>query len=84
MLIVTSHLPDLPAHGQAARILALHRSCVFDVVATVGDLAGFRRVQRYLSAIPAPATPDQRAPWRFLPDEQLMLDGPLTWAPGNA
>ncbi len=73
LLVLTSHLP---AHGgrsrQAAFLLSRHRRVIFDVVATTGDLAGFQRLGRYLTARPAPSLPEP-APWRYVPDEQLQL-----------
>lgn len=55
ILVVTSHLPD-PA-TRAGRILADLHDDIFDVAATVGDLAGFRRFHRHLTATPAPVEP---------------------------
>jgi len=73
LLVVTSHLPvsDGRSH-QAALLLSRHRRVIFDVVATTGDLAGFGRLRRYLSARPAPASPEP-APWWHVPEEQLQL-----------
>lgn len=61
ILVVTSHLPD-PA-SRAGRILSDLHSDIFDVAATVGDLAGFRRFRRHLTELPAPVTP-LPSPWR--------------------
>lgn len=55
VLVVTSHLPD-PA-SRAGRILSDLHSDIFDVAATVGDLAGFRRFCRHLTETPAPVEP---------------------------
>ncbi len=73
LLVLTSHLPvcDGRSH-QAALLLSRHRRVIFDVVAVTGDLAGFGRLRRYLSARPAPAAPEP-APWWHVPDEQLQL-----------
>ena len=75
LLVLTSHLP---VHGgrsrQAALLLSRHRRVIFDVVATTGDLAGFQRLVRYLTARPAPSRPEPAA-WRYLPHEQLQLGG---------
>ncbi|HEU4868085.1 MAG TPA: hypothetical protein VFV09_10185 [Actinomycetota bacterium] len=55
ILVVTSHLPDVDS--RAGRILADLHTDIFDVAATVGDLAGFRRFRRHLTEAPAPAEP---------------------------
>ncbi|HEX2053937.1 MAG TPA: hypothetical protein VHJ78_09475 [Actinomycetota bacterium] len=62
ILVVTSHLPD-PA-SRAGRILADLHTDIFDVAATVGDLAGFRRFRRHLTELPAPVAP-LPSPWRL-------------------
>lgn len=82
LLLVTSHLPQLEGRSrQAAFLLALHGRVIFDAVATSGDLAGFHRLRRYMTATPAPDRPEP-APWRRLPDEQLVLGLDLDWRPG--
>jgi hypothetical protein len=55
ILVVTSHLPD--AGSRAGRILADLHTDIFDVAATAGDLAGFRRFRRHLTETPAPLEP---------------------------
>jgi hypothetical protein len=55
ILVVTSHLPDVDS--RAGRILADLHTDIFDVAATVGDLAGFRRFRRHLTENPAPMEP---------------------------
>lgn len=55
ILVVTSHLPHVDS--RAGRILADLHTDIFDVAATVGDLAGFRRFRRHLTEAPAPAEP---------------------------
>lgn len=55
ILVVTSHLPD-PA-SRAGRILSDLHTDIFDVAATVGDLAGFQRFRRHLTEAPAPTDP---------------------------
>jgi hypothetical protein len=55
ILVVTSHLPDVDS--RAGRILADLHTDIFDVAATVGDLAGFRRFRRHLTEAPAPVEP---------------------------
>jgi hypothetical protein len=61
LLVITSHLPRPGSKG--ARYLARTGDEIFDVVGTRGDLAGWQRVHRYLTAAPAPLTPEP-APWR--------------------
>lgn len=61
ILVVTSHLPDVDS--RAGRILADLHTDIFDVAATVGDLAGFRRFRRHLTETPAPDEP-LPSPWR--------------------
>ncbi|HEX2179058.1 MAG TPA: hypothetical protein VHL54_05995 [Actinomycetota bacterium] len=55
ILVVASHLPD--PGSRAGRILADLHADVFDVAATRGDLAGFRRFHRHLTQTPAPTEP---------------------------
>ncbi len=55
ILVVTSHLPD-PA-SRAGKILADLHTDIFDVTATVGDLAGFQRFRRHLTESPPPSDP---------------------------
>lgn len=55
ILVVTSHLPEVDS--RAGRILADLHTDIFDVAATVGDLAGFRRFRRHLTETPAPIEP---------------------------
>lgn len=55
ILVVTSHLPEVDS--RAGRILADLHTDIFDVAATVGDLAGFRRFRRHLTETPAPSEP---------------------------
>ena len=52
ILVVTSHLPDVDS--RAGRILSDLHTDIFDVAATVGDLAGFQRFRRHLTDTPAP------------------------------
>ena len=61
LIVLTSHLPA--AGTKAAFYLARSGGDIFDVIATAGDLAGFHRLQRYLTEVPALATP-LAAPWR--------------------
>jgi hypothetical protein len=61
VLVVTSHLPD--PGSRAGRILADLHTDIFDVAATRGDLAGFRRFRRHLTQTPAPTEPLPSA-WR--------------------
>ncbi|CAN5765716.1 hypothetical protein BH23ACT12_BH23ACT12_18730 [soil metagenome] len=55
ILVVTSHLPEVSS--RAGRILSDLHGDIFDVAATVGDLAGFQRFHRHLTQTPAPAEP---------------------------
>ncbi|HYN98062.1 MAG TPA: hypothetical protein VEU28_00150 [Actinomycetota bacterium] len=55
ILVVTSHLPDVDS--RAGRILSDLHTDIFDVAATVGDLAGFQRFRRHLTQTPAPSAP---------------------------
>ena len=55
ILVVTSHLPE--PSSRAGRILSDLHGDIFDVAATVGDLAGFRRFHRHLTQTPAPDDP---------------------------
>ena len=55
ILVVTSHLP-YPG-SRAGRIIADLHEDIFDLAATVGDLAGFRRFHRHLTGAGASAEP---------------------------
>ncbi len=63
LLVLTSHMPR-PGTSSAYLLSELADS-VLDVVATVGDLAGLRRLARYLTDVPASSTP-LPAPWRVV------------------
>ena len=67
ILLVASHLPQ---DGVAAEMLADCAAFIFDVFATNGDFAGFRRLQRYLHEDPFPG--QLPAAWR---------DNPSQWTP---
>ncbi len=70
LVLVTSHLPR-PGSSSAFLLSELNDS-LLDVVATVGDLAGRRRLEHYLAGdlAPGPIVP-LPAPWR---EVQLDLD----------
>lgn len=73
VVVVASHLP-LPG-TKAAIYLARTGVALFDVVGR-HDLAGFRRLDRYLTAVPAPSRPEP-APWREEHRQgRFELDGP--------
>ena len=70
LVLVTSHLPR-PGSSSAFLLSELNDS-LLDVVATVGDLAGRRRLGHYLTAeLPAGPIAPLPAPWR---EAQLDLD----------
>lgn len=70
LVLVTSHLPR-PGSSSAFLLSELNDS-VLDVVATVGDLAGRRRLHHYLNdELPAGPIVALPAPWR---EVQLDLD----------
>lgn len=70
LVLVTSHLPR-PGSSSAFLLSELNDS-LLDVVATVGDLAGRRRLEHYLTADLPPGPIEPRpAPWR---EVQLDFD----------
>ena len=71
LVVVTSHLPA--PGSEAARLLAELGPAIHEVVATVGDYAGFRRLARLLG--PEPPAEPPAAPWRIGPGCQLSLFG---------
>jgi hypothetical protein len=64
LIVLTSHMPK--AGTSSAYLLSELADSVLDVVGTVGDLAGYRRLHAYLTDIPPPAAP-LPAPWRAAP-----------------
>jgi hypothetical protein len=77
VLIVTSDIPkESGRNKQAARLLAMHREVIFDVLSPE-DLASFHRLQRYLQTESIPVEPEPAA-WRELPVDQLSFD---LWRP---
>jgi len=73
LIVVTSHLPkpDSATAHHLADLHALLGPWLVDVVATVGDLGGFHRLQRFFADVPRPREPSP-APWWYA-DPQLRL-----------
>lgn len=73
LIVVTSHLPKAGS-ATAHHLADLHGYLgpwLVDVVATVGDLGGFHRLQRFFGDVPRPREPSP-APW-WSADPQLRL-----------
>jgi hypothetical protein len=84
VVVVTSHLP-IPNSTCAHQLADLHTrlgTALIDVVATTGDLAGFRRLRWLFTADPRPYQP-RSAPW-WNPGHDLTLFDFLDEGDSNA
>jgi hypothetical protein len=77
LLLITSHLPR--PNSQAEYLLTELNDVLFDAVATVGDLAGTRRLHAYFNDEPAPTAPLPSA-WR---EVQVPFDFDFTIGEGG-
>lgn len=73
LIVLTSHLPQ--SGSKAAFYLAKSGDRIFDVVATTGDLPGFWRLKRHLTADPPPETAGDAA-WRVVVQQGELLNLP--------
>ena len=73
LLLLTSDVPVAKGRShQAALLLAMHATVIFDVI-EVRSFADFMRLRRYLEDVGPPDGPWE-APWRLAPTQQLQLD----------
>jgi hypothetical protein len=82
LIAATSHLPKRGSAccRQLADLGGVCDAWLVDVVATVGDLAGFQRLHWYFTTEPPPTTP-RPAPWRTARDhdnpQKVLFDSGL-------